>query len=88
MYRLKRYNVIKETDSKHKADRLVHDGFTIVSHPSFKNAVTSTPKPSIGVEDEQTEEETEENFDCPHCDKSYKSEKTLNNHIDKEHSEE
>lgn len=47
MYTLKRFNVIKETDSKHKADKLVREGFTLLDRPVFKT-VEPVTKPSEG----------------------------------------
>ncbi len=77
MYRLKRLNVIKEVGSKHKADKLISEGFTLTSQPTFGGNVVKASKPSKEAE-----------FNCPHCDKTYTSEKRLANHIKKEHSEE
>jgi len=48
MYRLKRYNVIKEVNSKHGADKLVREGFTLASQPVFAKAVEPVAKPSEG----------------------------------------
>lgn len=84
MYSLKKLNVIKVVDSEHKANRLIYEGFTLISQPVFESAVTPTPKPSIVVEVETTKEPS--TFDCPYCDKTYKGEKSLMKHIEDKHS--
>ena len=48
LIRLKRHNVIKEVDNQHKADKMIREGFSLVSQPVLKKVVKPVAKPSEG----------------------------------------
>lgn len=85
MFRLKRLNVVQIVDSEHKANKLISQGFTLTSQPSFKKAVTTLPKPEAsGLNSEGNEEKVK----CPYCEKKYSNVDSLKRHVKDKHPEE
>lgn len=70
MITLIRNNVVKIVDSEEKAEKLKVKGFELLSCQSET------------VADNKKQEEL---LHCPHCDKTYKTQKGLDDHIAKEH---
>ena len=81
MYRLKRHNIVKIVDTEHKMKKLINEGYSLVSQPSFENSVTTLPKP------QSSDGAGGDLFKCEHCEKEYKSKSSLNSHIRDKHPE-